>query len=101
MRKKPFRYHYNVEVAYEYATEKGLKIHELTYEEVVQFKLEPLSFNRNCFCLSKEGTCYHCNKITSYLDRKHGVYVCSMDCIHSLDERYMQEEDFKREKNWD
>lgn len=101
MRKKPFRYNFNVADAYYYALEKGMKINELTREELSQFDLKPRNFRSNCFCLATAGVCYQCNKPTAYLDRKHSVYVCSMECIHALDERYIQGEDFKQEKVWD
>ena len=79
-----------------YAKEVGKKLIELSDEEREPFVTGAMPFNHCCLKMLKYNSCYVCGKQTSWLDRKHGIYLCDKECMKIADCRYESGENFNK-----
>ncbi|MNJ90246.1 hypothetical protein D3C87_78410 [compost metagenome] len=84
---------------FEYAKNNNIDVYEmhkiLPIEILNQFITGPQKFPSGQMPMMKKNKCFICNKKTCWLDKIHGLYMCSEQCRDIIDERYNNGEDFE------
>lgn len=73
----------------------GKTYETMSVEELKPFEGEPEDFPNSQMPMRKKQKCFICNKKTCWLDKIHGLYMCSEKCQNIIDERYNNGENFE------